>query len=111
MAAARGEPGRRGRPPREPASPSALAPALLRHVAAQDASGEGLAALAARGGLEASDAARESVAIGPVALATMLEVAGQLLGDPHLSLRLPTALVSDGRYDAGALAARVASTP
>lgn len=44
------------------------------------------------------------------ALATMLAVTAELVAEPHLGLRLPAELPFR-RYDAGALAARVAATP
>ncbi len=96
-----------GRPPREPASPSALAPALLRWVAQR---GGDASLVAARGGLEPQDAERDEVAVTAPSLASMLALAAELFAEPHLALRLPAEL-SFRRYDAGALAARVAATP
>ena len=95
------------RPPREPATPSALAPALLRwaEVRALDV-GE----LAERGGLVAADATHDEVPVTGGALAAMLALASELAAEPHVGLRLPAELVFR-RYDAGALAARVAATP
>ena len=92
----------RGRPPREPASPSALAPALVRWAAARGLD------VATRAGLEPSDAERDELAVTARTLATMLELASE--GDPHVALELP-AMLPFRRYDAGALAARVAPTP
>lgn len=92
----------RGRPSREPASPSALAPALMRWAAARGID------VATRAGLEPSDAERDELAVTARTLATMLELASE--GEPHVALQLPAA-VPFRRYDAGALAARVAATP
>lgn len=66
--------------------------------------------LAERGGLDASDVERDEVPITATALAAVLELASELFAEPHLALRLPAEL-SFRRYDAGALAARVAATP
>lgn len=92
----------RGRPLREPASPSALAPALVRWAAARGLD------VATRAGLEPSDAERDELAVTARTLATMLELASE--GEPHAALDLPATLPFR-RYDAGALAARVAATP
>lgn len=97
----------RGRPPREPASPSALAPALLRWAAAR---GFDASLVAARAGLDAADAELDEVAVTAGTLATMLELLAEMAGDPHLALGLPGTLPFR-RWDAGALAARVATTP
>lgn len=94
----------RGRPPRDPASPSALAPALLRWAAVRGLD------LARRAGLEAADAERDDVPVTARTLATMLEIAAEGTSEPHLGLALPATL-SFRRYDAGALMARVAPTP
>lgn len=64
--------------------------------------------LATRAGLEPSDAEHDELAVTARTLATMLEVASE--GEPHVALELPATL-SFRRYDAGALAARVAATP
>ena len=98
---------RMGRPPREAASPSAFASALLRLVAA---AGGDAALLAAQSGLEETAAASDEVGITPSALAGMLRGAAAVLADPHLALRLPAALPLR-RYDAVALAARAAASP
>jgi AraC-like DNA-binding protein len=95
------------RPTREPASPSALAPALLRWAAAR---GLDVALVAARGGLEVADAERDDAAITARAMASMLDALADLAGDPQIGLQLPASLTFR-RYDAGALAARVAPTP
>jgi AraC-like DNA-binding protein len=102
-----GESPRGGRPPREAASPSALAPALLRWVAAR---GADAGILAARGGLEGADAERDEAAVTASGLAAMFGFTSELLAEPHVGLRLPMEL-QFRRYDAGALAARVAATP
>lgn len=94
----------RGRPPREPASPSALAPALLRWAHTRGFE------LAVRAGLEPADAERDEVAVTGRTIATMLETLAEAMGEPHLALSLAGTLPFR-RYDAGALAARVAPTP
>ena len=103
------EPGRRrsGRPPREAATPSALAPALLRWSAQH---GRDAALIADRGGLDVADAERDEAPVTASGLATMLAMAAEMMTEPHLALRLPAELPFR-RYDAGALAARVAATP
>jgi AraC-like DNA-binding protein len=98
---------RMGRPPREAATPSALAPALLRWLTAR---GVDAALVAARGGLDEGDAAEDEVPITAPALAAMLAFGAELVVEPHLGLRLPAEL-RFRRWDAGALAARVAATP
>lgn len=96
-----------GRPPKEAASLSTFAPALLRYVAA---AGGDASILAVQSGLD--DAAMEADEIGvtPTTLATMVRGASEMLVDPHLALRLPAGLPVR-RYDAVALAARAAATP
>jgi AraC-like DNA-binding protein len=64
--------------------------------------------VATRAGLEPSDAERDELPVTARTLATMLELASE--GAPHVALELPAAL-RFRRYDAGALAARVAATP
>lgn len=96
-----------GRPLREAASPSALGPALLRYASTH---GADAALIATRAGLEPADADKDEVPITATELATMLSVTAELLGDPHLALRLPTELAFR-KFDAGALAARAAPTP
>jgi AraC-like DNA-binding protein len=95
------------RPAKETASPSALAPALLRYVAAR---GADAAAVARCAGIELPAADTDEMSITPSALGTLLDAAADRLGEPHLGLRL----VGDlpwRRYDAVAMAARAASTP
>lgn len=98
------EPMARGRPQREAASPSALAPALLRWGMARGID------LAVAAGLEPDDAERDEVAVTATTLASMLDRAAAGIADPHVALALPSSLPFR-RYDAGALAARVAATP
>ena len=93
-----------GRKPREAASPSALAVALARWGTAQGID------LFQDVGLGAGDADAIAVPTTAVALAAMLARASAFVGEPHLALRLPAEL-SHRRWDAGALAARVAATP
>jgi AraC-like DNA-binding protein len=95
------------RPPKEAATASALAPALLRFVAS---AGGDAALLATQCGLEETTADADEVGVTPSALASMLRGAAGLLADPHLSLRLPAGLPLR-RYDAVVLAARAAATP
>lgn len=92
----------RGRPPREAASPSALAPALARWAAARGID------VVTRAGLDPGDVEHDEVAVTARTLATMLELASD--GDPHVALELPATLPFR-TYDAGTLAARVAATP
>ncbi len=108
-ATAMDEPERRrsGRPQREAATPSALAPALLRW-AAQNGCDASL--IAHRGGLDPAEADRDAAPVTAPGLATMLAMTAELVAEPHLALRLPSELPFR-RYDAGALAARVAGTP
>ncbi|HVH46382.1 MAG TPA: helix-turn-helix domain-containing protein [Labilithrix sp.] len=100
-------PGRIGRPPREAASPSALAPALLRWAMQR---GGDVTTLANRGGLSRDDADRDEVSATATGIATMLALIAETFAEPHLALRLPAELPFR-RYDAGALSARVAATP
>lgn len=95
------------RPPREPASPSALAPALLRWAIER---GLDVGAIAERGELATNDAELDEASVTGGSLAAMLGLAAELASEPHLGLRLPGELTFR-RYDAGALAARVAATP
>ncbi len=103
------EPVRRriGRPPREAATPSAVAPALLRWCAQR---GVDAALIAHRGGLDPADADRDEASVTASGLATMFAIAAELMAEPHVALRFPAELPFR-RYDAGALAARVAATP
>ncbi|HSO34361.1 MAG TPA: helix-turn-helix domain-containing protein [Labilithrix sp.] len=94
------------RPPKETASPSTLAPALLRMAAAR---GADAALLAAQSGLELADAERDELAVTPTRLATMLRGTCDLLADPHGALRFPAELPMR-RYDAVTLALRAAGT-
>jgi AraC-like DNA-binding protein len=102
-----GAPRRPGRPAVFPATPSALAPALLRWAAVERHDVE---LVATSGGIEASDGERDEVPIGADPLARMLARAAELASDPHLALRLP-ALLAFRRFDAGGLAARAADSP
>jgi AraC-like DNA-binding protein len=95
-----------GRPAKEPASPSTLAPALLRFV---EARGADAAALAQRCGLERDASAHDEVAVTASQLAVMLAGAADVLAEPHVALRLPGEAVYR-RYDAVALACRAAPT-
>lgn len=95
------------RPPKEAASPSTLAPALLRFVAAR---GADASLLAAQCGLDVAVAENDELAVTPSLLAGMLRGACDLLADPHGGLRMPAQLPMR-RYDALALALRAAGTP
>lgn len=95
-----------GRPRLEPASPSALAPALLRWAALRGADAR---LIADRGGL-GDDLEGDELPVTATGLADMLAFTAELSAEPHLGLRLPSEL-RYRRYDAGALAARVAATP
>jgi AraC-like DNA-binding protein len=97
-----------GRPQKEAASPSTLAAALLRFVAAHGVDGALLALQVGAESGEVGDA--DEIAITPTGLSGMLRLASELLADPHLALRLPAELPMR-RYDAVALAARAARTP
>ena len=94
------------RAPREPPSPSAVAPALLRYLGAR---GRDPAALAARLGLPADAAARDEVDAPPAADNDLLAAAAALLDEPYLALRLPAELPLR-RYGLAELAARAAPT-
>ncbi len=93
------------RPTREAPSPSALAPALLRHAGER-----GALAVAAAGGLDLASAEHDEVPIESSSLAAMLSAACGVASDPHLGLRLPREL-RFRRYDALTLAARASSSP
>jgi AraC-like DNA-binding protein len=104
-----------GRPAREAATPSALAPAVLRW--AKDQRSIDVVLLADRAGVELPAPAPapapqddDEIAITSTSLASLLNVTAEMAGEPHLGIRLPSELVFR-RYDAGALAARVAATP
>ncbi len=94
------------RPQREPATPSALAPALLRYV---EARGHDARLLALRVGLEPEDAGREEVAVTTTTLTVLLEAAAEVLGEPFLGLYLPADLPLR-RYGPAELAARASAT-
>lgn len=89
------------RPAVEAASPSTLAPALLRWIAAKggDVLPYG----------EASAFERDEITITAKSLAAMIHGASELVAEPHVALRLPAELVYR-RYDAVALACRAATT-
>ncbi|MDB4934668.1 MAG: Transcriptional regulator, AraC family [Labilithrix sp.] len=95
------------RPPKEAASPSALAPALLRWVAAK---GADASLLAAQIGTDDVTGASDELAVTPSGLAALLRASSELLADPHLALRLPSE-VPLRRYDPVTLAARASRTP
>lgn len=90
------------RPAVEAATPSTLAPAILRWIAANggDVSAFG----------DASAVDRDEISITAKALAAMIHAASDLVAEPHVALRLPSELVYR-RYDAVALACRAATTP
>jgi AraC-like DNA-binding protein len=94
------------RAPREPPSPSAIAPALLRYLAAR---GRDAAALAARLGLPDGAAERDELEVAPSVVNDLLAAAAALEGDPYLALRLPAELPLR-RYGLAELAARAAPT-
>ncbi len=94
------------RPAREPPSPTALVPALLRHVSAR---GGDPAILAARFELPDDAAEQDEVKVAPSVINDMLEAAAELLGEPFLALRLPAELPLRG-YGLAELAARASST-
>jgi AraC-like DNA-binding protein len=96
-----------GRPTKEAASPSTLAPALLRLVAAR---GQSAALLAAQSGLDAGAADAADVAVTASSLAVAMRGACDLLADPHAALRFPAELPMQ-HYDAVTLALRAAPTP
>lgn len=94
------------RPAREPPSPTALVPALLRHVSAR---GADPAILAARFDLPDDTAELDEVKVPPSVINDMLEAAAELLAEPFLALRLPAELPLRG-YGLAELAARASST-
>jgi AraC-like DNA-binding protein len=96
-----------GRPVREAPSPSALPPALLRHLADRKVDAT-LVAAAGDVTLDAADA--DEIPITSAGLAAMLDACCDALADPHLALRLPRELAFR-RYDALTLAARASSSP
>jgi AraC-like DNA-binding protein len=95
------------RPTKEPASPSALVPALLRLVRQHDPGEARLLAL--RIGLSDADVEADEVPATESMIDAALEGAADALSEPHLSLRLPAALPLR-RYGPAELAARSAST-
>jgi AraC-like DNA-binding protein len=94
------------RPAREPASRSALVPALLRHA---EACGADAALLALRAGLDPELAREDEALVTPSATFALLDVMSDLLGEPHLGLALPEALVFRG-VGLAELAARASPT-
>jgi AraC-like DNA-binding protein len=94
------------RPAREPASPNAIVPALLRHVAA---TGADAAELARRFGLPADAGERDEIDLTPATVDELLDAASVMLGEPALAIRLPGELPLR-RYCLAELAARSAAT-
>lgn len=94
------------RPVREPPSPTALVPALLRHVASR---GGDPAVLAARFELPDDAAEKDELKVAPSVMNGLLEAAAELLAEPFLGLRLPAELPLRG-YGLAELAARASST-
>lgn len=96
-----------GRPQKEAASPSTLAPALLRYVSSK---GADASLLAAQIGTDDVAGTSDELMVTPSGLGAMLRATSDLLADPHVALRLPSELPLR-RYDAVTLAARAAKTP
>ena len=96
-----------GRPPKDVASPSAFAAALLRSLVSEGADSS---VLTAQLGMEPGAEIGDEIATTPTTLAALLRLASELHGDPHVALRLPAELPMR-RYDAVALATRAARTP
>ena len=94
------------RPPRQPATPTPLVPALLRYAAAR---GLDATALAARLALPADAAARDDVAVEPRVIGELVEALATQLAEPYLALRLPGELPLRS-YALGEVAARAAAT-
>jgi AraC-like DNA-binding protein len=94
------------RPSLEPATPSALAPALLRLARSR---GVDASLLALRCGLPSDAEARDEEPLTPALLGELLEACAEALGEPHLALSLPEAL-SFRRYDPAELSARASAT-
>ncbi len=94
------------RPHVEAASPSPLAPALLRLVRAR---GADASLLALRLGLAPDAEARDEAPLTPALLGDLLEAAAEALGEPYLALSLPAELAFR-RYDAAELSARASAT-
>jgi AraC-like DNA-binding protein len=96
-----------GRPAKEAASPSAFAPALLRYVGSR---GGDASMLALQLGKDDAAIEADELPMTATLLGVLLGAASQMLGEPHLALRLAHE-VQLRRYDAVALAARAARTP
>ena len=94
------------RTPKEPPSPSAIVPALLRYLAAR---GRDPGAIAARCGLPGDAAEREELEVAPAIVNDLLAASAALLDEPYLALRLPGELPLR-RYGLAELAARAAPT-
>lgn len=93
------------RPSKEPPSPSALLPALLRYVRAR---GHEPGLLARGAGVDAACEELDVASIAPGALGDMMDAAADLLGEPHLGLMLPDALPLR-RVDVAELATRTSA--
>lgn len=94
------------RAPREPPSPSAIVPALLRYLALR---GRDPSPIAARFALPPDAADRDELEVTPVVVNDLLAAASVLLDEPYLALRLPAELPLR-RYSLAELAARAAPT-
>lgn len=94
------------RPRSEPAFASAIAPALLRLVRAREVDAS---LLALRAGMSPDVEREEECSITASTLAMLVEGASDMLGEPHLALRMPTELPLR-RYGLAELAARASST-
>jgi AraC-like DNA-binding protein len=94
------------RAPREPPSPSAIVPALLRYLAAR---GRDPAPIAARFELPEDAAGRDELDVAPSVIGDLTAAAAALLDEPYLALRLPIELPLR-RYGLAELAARAAPT-
>ena len=95
------------RPPLETASPSPIAPAIVRWLAAR-----GLDAATVLGGtgLSARDAERDETPMTALGLAALFDRVAEAAAEPNLGVRLPSELPFRS-YDAATLAARAAATP
>ena len=96
----------RVRRPNESPSPSPVAPALMRWLAAR---GVDAALVGARFGLPADAAERDETDIAPTTLDELIEEVAPLVGEPFLALRLPAELPFR-RYGLHELAARASGT-
>jgi AraC-like DNA-binding protein len=94
------------RAPRQPPSPSALVPALLRYLAAR---GRDPSAVAARFALPADAADHDEIDVAPAVVNDLLAAVAALLDEPYLALRLPAELPLR-RYGLAELTARAAPT-